>query len=85
MEQPRSPWRIAWLILGCALIAVSPVVGAVPGPGGIFLFAAGAALLIRNSAWAKRLYVRIKRRWPRFGHAADKAMRRRKKPVRAID
>lgn len=85
MERPRSPWRIAWLILGCALIAASPVVGAVPGPGGVFLFAAGAALLIRNSTWAKRLYVRIKRRWPRFGQAADKAMRRRTKAVRAID
>lgn len=85
MERPRSPWRIAWLVLGWVLIAAAPFVGAIPGPGGVFLFAAGATLLIRNSIWAKRYYVRIKRRWPRFGHAADKAMRRSRKAVRAID
>ena len=85
MERPRSPWRVAWLLLGWALIAAAPFVGVIPGPGGIFLFAAGAALLIRNSVWAKRYYVRIKRRWPRFGHAADRAMRRSSKPARAID
>jgi hypothetical protein len=85
MERHRSRWRLAWLLLGWALIAAAPFVGVIPGPGGIFLFAAGAALLIRNSVWAKRYYVRIKRRWPRFGHAADKAMRRDRKVVRAID
>lgn len=76
---------MAWLLLGWALIAAAPFIGVIPGPGGIILFAAGATLLIRNSIWAKRLYVRIKRRWPRFGHAADKAMRRGRKAVRAID
>ena len=75
----RSPWRVAWLALGVLLIAVSPIVGVIPGPGGIFVFAAGLALLIRNSSRAKRHYVVMKRRWPKLGHAADKAMRRRRK------
>jgi hypothetical protein len=75
---PKSPWRVAWLALGWLLIAVSPLVGVIPGPGGVFVFAAGAILLIRNSRWAKRRYVVLKRRWPKLGRACDTAMRRRK-------
>jgi len=85
MERRRSRWPIASLTLGWVLILCSPVVGVIPGPGGVFVFAAGAALLIRNSAWAKRHYVRLKRRWPKLGRATDMAMRRRKRPAQAID
>ncbi len=73
---------MAWLTLGWALIAVAPLVGIVPGPGGIFVLAAGAAILIRHSCWAKRHYVRVKRRWPKLGRATDKMMgRARSAPV----
>lgn len=71
-----SPWRIPLMALGWFLIALSPFVGVLPGPGGIFVFLAGAILLMRNSVWAKRRYVALKRRWPRFGHACDRIMRR---------
>ena len=80
MDKQPSRWRIAWLALGWVLIAASPFVGVIPGPGGILVFAAGAALLIRNICWAKRQYVRLKRRWPKLGRAADKVMRRRPAP-----
>jgi hypothetical protein len=69
------------LILGWLLIAASPAVGILPGPGGVFVFAAGAALLIRNSCWAKRRYIRLKRRFPKFGRAVDRMMRRRPRPA----
>jgi len=52
-------------------------VGALPGPGGIFVFAAGAALLLRNSAWVRRRYVWAKKRWPKLGHYSDMSLRRR--------
>ena len=80
--KPKSRWRMAWLALGLLLIVFSPVVGVIPGPGGIFVFATGAILLIRHSHWAKRRYVWLKRRWPKFGRACDKAMRRRKPTIR---
>ena len=80
---PRSRWRLAWMALGWLLIVGSPFVGVIPGPGGIFVFAAGAVLLIRNSCWAKRRYVMLKRRWPKLGRAADKVMRRGKRPAEA--
>jgi hypothetical protein len=71
-----SPWRIPLMALGWLLITLSPFVGVLPGPGGIFVFIAGAILLLRNSAWAKRRYVALKRRFPRFGHLCDRTMRR---------
>ena len=73
------------MAFGWLLVLVSPLVGLVPGPGGIFVFALGVALLIRNSAWAKRRYVWMKRRWPKLGRATDRLMRRTKNPAQAID
>jgi hypothetical protein len=74
----RTPriWRLALLGLGWLLIAAAPVVGVFPGPGGLLVAAAGVALLLKHSAWAKRAYVRAKRRWPRSGHRLDCLMRR---------
>jgi len=69
--------RTGLLVLGVAVILVSPLVGAIPGPGGIFVFAAGLVLVLQNSGWARRNFARWKRRWPRFGHYADMALRRR--------
>lgn len=73
----RSPLaRMVLASLGGLLIVVSPIVGAIPGPGGIFVFAAGLALMLQNAHWAKRAYARAKRRWPRIGHYADMGLRR---------
>src|SRR3954469_691904 len=61
------PVRVALVVLGCLLIAASPIVGPIPGPGGIIVFAAGLSLVLKYSGWAKRLYVRFKRRQPKKG------------------
>jgi hypothetical protein len=68
--------RQSLMVLGFLLIIVSPLVGAIPGPGGVFVFAAGLALILRNSEWAKRLYVRFKRKHPNKGRWADWGLRR---------
>lgn len=46
-----------WLtdILGVLLILIAPLLGWLPGPGGIPLFLAGLSLLSINHDWAKRL------------------------------
>ena len=64
-------------LVGCLLILLSPLVGAVPGPGGIIVFAAGLGLVLKYSEWAKRQYVRFKRAHPNKGRWADWGMRRR--------
>lgn len=62
--------------LGVLLIAVTPLVGPIPGPGGIIVFGAGLSLVLKYTGWAKRLYVRFKRRHPNKGRWADWSLRR---------
>lgn len=70
------PMRHILFTLGWLLIVAAPVVGALPGPGGVILLASGFALLLETSPWARRAYVRAKRRWPRAGALVDRALRR---------
>ena len=69
--------RTGLFITGVLLMLVSPAVGIIPGPGGVVVFAAGLALTLKYSDWAKRQYVRFKRRHPNKGRWADWGMRRR--------
>jgi hypothetical protein len=81
----RQTW-LAWgripvvkqllFLLGILLIIVSPLIGAIPGPGGIIVFAFGLGLVLKYSEWAKRQYVRFKRSHPNKGRWADWGMRR---------
>jgi Flp pilus assembly protein TadB len=64
------------VVAGILLIILGVIVGPLPGPGFIPLFIAGLTLLLRYATWSKRLYVRLKRRWPRHGAFADKGLRR---------
>jgi hypothetical protein len=63
-------------ILGVLLIIASPLAGVIPGPGGIFVFAAGLALVLKTSMWAKRNYVRFKQWKPTLGDWSDWGLRR---------
>lgn len=69
--------RTGLFVLGCLLLILSPLVGAVPGPGGVIVFAAGLGLVLKYSGWAKRKYVAFKRRHPNKGRWADWGLRRR--------
>jgi hypothetical protein len=64
------------MVIGMLLMAVSPLFGVLPGPGGIIVFGAGLALTLKYSEWAKRHYVRFKRKHPNKGRWADWGMRR---------
>lgn len=73
----KNPAVRAGLVgVGVLLIILSPAVGALPGPGGVFVFAAGLALSLKYSEWAKRQYVRFKRKHPKKGAWADWGLRR---------
>ena len=89
----RKQWRwfidhpvVEWAIfaLGAILLIVSPIVGAIPGPGGIIVAGIGLALMLKTSMWARRHYVRFKRWQPKLfgrrltpGRWTDLALRRR--------
>jgi hypothetical protein len=71
-----QPWvQSVEFAIGMLIIA-SPAAGVIPGPGGIFVFAAGLALVLRTSMWAKRRYVHFKRWQPKAGRWADWGLRR---------
>lgn len=69
--------RTALFVLGLVLMIVSPLLGVLPGPGGIIVFGAGLGLTLKYSQWAKRRYVGFKRQHPKKGAWADWGMRRR--------
>ena len=81
----RDQWRAfeakGWvqtveLVVGILLLVAAIPVGVLPGPGGVFVAAAGLALVLRTSMWAKRRYVRFKRWQPTAGAWADWGLRR---------
>lgn len=88
-DTPPSPIRrLALLTLGWAMIVVAPITAPLPGPGATIMFLAGLAILLKHSAWARRQFVRFKRRWPKLGHYADRGMRRpsvKRRMARAAD
>ena len=74
LDSPVVEWSM--FALGLLLLIVSPLVGAIPGPGGIIVAGIGLALVLRTSMWAKRHYVRFKRWQPKAGRWTDWALRR---------
>jgi hypothetical protein len=84
MNEQRRPirWtempvvRHLLVALGFLLIASTPIVGPIPGPGGIIVFGAGLSLVLKYTGWAKRLYVRFKRKHPNKGRWTDWSLRR---------
>jgi hypothetical protein len=72
-----TPMRIGQMVLGFALLIITPIIGSLPGPGGIFVFAIGLGLVLRNSRWAKKRYVDFKRRYPKPGGWADWGLQRK--------
>ena len=75
IDHPAVEWSI--FAIGVALLIISPLVGAIPGPGGIIVAGIGLALVLKTSMWAKRRYVRFKRWQPKAGRWTDLALRRR--------
>jgi hypothetical protein len=69
-----------WLMisLGWALMIIAPLIGWLPGPGGLILFPIGLAILIKHSLWAKRRYLRLSKTYPEYALWANWAMRRRR-------
>lgn len=68
--------RLALMMTGLLLMLVSPIIGALPGPGFIIVFPVGLGMTLKYSRWAKRRYVIFKRRWPKHGSWVDWGLRR---------
>jgi len=75
MDQPWVEWGL--FAVGVLLIIAGLLVAPLPGAGGVFLIAPGAALILKTSMWAKRRYVKFKRWQPKAGRWTDWALQRR--------
>jgi hypothetical protein len=76
IDSPAVEWTI--FMVGLLLLFVlAPLVGALPGPGGIIVAGVGLAMVLKTSMWAKRRYVRFKRWQPKAGGWTDWALRRK--------
>ncbi|PKP88071.1 MAG: hypothetical protein CVT78_05905 [Alphaproteobacteria bacterium HGW-Alphaproteobacteria-17] len=74
----RSTAQVRLILFGTGilLMIVAVIIGPLPGPGFIVVFPVGLMLCLQNSAWAKRIYVRFKRRHPRYAAWTDRVMQR---------
>ena len=82
IDHPVVEWTIFGI--GVVLLLITPLVGALPGPGGVIVGGIGLAMVLKTSMWAKRHYVRFKRWQPKVmgkrvnpGGWTDWALRRR--------
>lgn len=74
LDSPVVEWSM--FAVGVVLLILAPIVGALPGPGGIIVAGVGLALVLKTSMWAKRRYVKFKRWQPKAGRWTDWALRR---------
>jgi len=82
-----APVRVAQMAIGIALMFVAPFLALVPSPFpfALIVFGVGLALLLRNSGWARKRYVRWARRHPRAGRFTDFGLQRaRRRDVRNL-
>ena len=74
----RNPLvRLGLFALGIIFLVITAIIGPLPGPGGVVTFAIGAGLILQNSIWARRRYVRLKKWQPKLGGWADWGLRRK--------
>ncbi len=75
-----EPVRVFQLVLGAVLALASPIIAIpLPPPFGILILAFGLALVLRNSRWARRRYVRYTRRYSRVQKVVNYGLRRKSK------
>ena len=75
VDLPAVQWSLFGI--GLVLVIVSPLLGALPGPGGVIVFGLGLGLMLKTSMWAKRHYVRFKKWQPKIARWTDWGLMRK--------
>jgi hypothetical protein len=77
IDPVRALTRALLLALGCVLMAIGAVGAVLPGHLGLPVVVAGLAVVLRNSVWAKRAFIRLQRRRPNWVFPLRRLMRPR--------
>ena len=73
----RRAKRLGMMALGFLIIGLGILIAPLPGPGGVPVIAVGLVLLLRNSWWAKRQFIRAQYRRPKFVYPFRRLLRKR--------
>jgi hypothetical protein len=68
-DNPAQGFTVKKVVLlgtGWILVCAGPIVGLLPGPGGLPIAAAGLVLILSQSYTAKRVFIRWHQRHPRI-------------------
>lgn len=68
--------RWALIALGVAIVLAGVAIAPLPGPGGLPVIVVGLMILLRNSFWAKRQFVRFQRAHPKTVFPIRRLLRR---------
>jgi len=68
--------RWTFMGLGLLIVALGILIAPLPGPGGIPVIVVGLMIVLRNSFWAKRQFVRFQRAHPRTLFPIRRLLRR---------
>ncbi|TXG85241.1 MAG: hypothetical protein E6R12_01720 [Sphingomonadales bacterium] len=82
MRKP-SPELIRWIMIaiGWVMMVVGIIISPAPGPMGAPVFAVGLILVLRNSRWARRQYIKLQRRYPKILGPVRTGVLRQKTPM----
>ena len=72
----RRARRLGMMTLGFLIIGLGILIAPLPGPGGIPVIALGLVLLLRNSWWAKRQFIRAQYARPRYVYPFRRLLRK---------
>lgn len=69
--------RILGLILGLIIIILGVLIAPLPGPFGLPIAVFGLVIALRSSYWARRVFIRFRRKYPRLGGYLRAMLRKR--------
>lgn len=75
-EAVNRLFRLGFMAIGAVIMVAGFLIAPLPGPFGLPLAVVGLMIVLRNSMWAKREFVRLKRRHPNWVFPIRRLMRR---------
>lgn len=73
----RRVRRLALMGVGFIVILLGILIAPLPGPGGVPVIALGLVIVLRNSWWAKRQFIRAQRARPNWVYPFRRLMRKK--------
>jgi hypothetical protein len=68
--------RAGLVLLGIAIVIAGIAIAPLPGPGGLPVIVIGLMIILRNSFGARRVFVRVQRRYPKTMSPIRRLLRR---------